>query len=84
MFFEHNRSTANEDKMTSPAKSLSVRDDGDGSFCIHKKVKPEVYKSVADYWFDIEMFVIFEQDMRSFIGYILDVHKLVGDKDVSR
>jgi hypothetical protein len=49
--------------MTSPVKSLSVREDNDGAICIHKKVKAGVYESVSDFWFKIEKLVQFEKSL---------------------
>ena len=49
--------------MTSPVKSLSVREDNDGTICIHKKVKAGVYESVSDFWFKIEKLVQFEKSL---------------------
>lgn len=70
--------------MTSPVKSLSVRESADGSVCMHKKIKPGVYESVADFWFEIEMFVKFVGTLNTSSGYILNVHKVKGDETVSK
>ena len=57
--------------MTSPVKSLSVRENADGSVCMHKKIKPGIYEIVADFWFEIEMFVKFIGTLNTSSGYIL-------------
>ena len=71
-------------KMTSPIKSLSIREGVDGSLCIHKKVKPGLYNSVADFWFKICVFVKCEDELNSCSGYILNVHKVQGERRVSK
>ena len=71
-------------KMTSPIKSLSIREGVDGSLGIHKKVKPGLYNSVADFWFEICVFVKCEGELNSCSGYILNVHKLQGERSVSK
>ena len=70
--------------MASPVKSLSVRESADGTVCMHKKIKPGIYKSVADFWFEIEMFVKFVGALNMNSGYILNVHKVRGDETVSK
>ena len=72
--------------MTSPIKSLSIREGVDGSLGIHKKVKPGLYNSVADFWFEIILcvFVKCEGELNSCSGYILNVHKLQGERSVSK
>ena len=66
--------------MTSPVKSLSVREDNDGAICIHKKVKAGMYESVSDFWFKIEKLVQFEKSLAGNSGYIFNVHKVMGDR----
>ena len=70
--------------MTSPVKSLSIREGVDGSLGIYKKIKPGLYSSVADFWFDICVFVKCEGELNSCSGYILDVHKVQGEIRVSK
>ena len=69
--------------MASPVKSLSFKKAADGSFCIHKKVKRGNYKSVADFWFEIESFVQFQGALNKHSGYIFQVHKTLGENNVS-
>jgi hypothetical protein len=67
--------------LTSPIKSLSIREGVDGSLGIHKKVEPGLYNNVADFWFEICVFVKCEGELNSCSGYILNVHK-VQERDV--
>lgn len=66
-------------KMASPVKSLIFKMEVDGSFCIHKKVKSGNYKSVADFWFEIESFVQFQGALNKHSGYTFQVHKTLGE-----
>ena len=70
--------------MASPVKSLIFKKAVDGSFCIHKKVKSSSYKSVADFWFDIESFVQFQGALNKYRGYTFQVHKTLGENNVSK
>lgn len=70
--------------MASPVKSLSFKKAADGSFSMHKKVKRGNYKSVADFWFDIEGFVKFQGALNKQSGYIFQVHKTLGENNVSK
>lgn len=65
--------------MSSPVKSLSIRKGPDG-FSIHKKLKKNSYKSVADFWLEIDCFLRFDDPRLS--GYLFNVHKEVGDSPI--
>ena len=67
--------------MASPLKSLSIREGAEG-YSIHKNFKKGTYKSIADFWFNIDCFVKFEEV--NFSGYIFDVHKKMGEDDISK
>jgi hypothetical protein len=60
---------------TSPRKSLSVREAGEGISCLHKKMEKDRYKPIANFYFTIEAFVKFPVAYRRFNGYILNVHR---------
>lgn len=65
-------------------KSLSFRKDADLSVCVHRKVKHGSYKTVADFWFEIETFVQFQGHLNTHSGYIFEVHKSMGENNVSK
>ena len=64
----------------SPKKSLSVRSDSDGRRSIHIKCSQNLYKSVANFYFCIKYFIIFNDNMSKYNGYILDVERRDGVK----
>lgn len=64
----------------SPKKSLSVRCDADGRLSIHMKYNQNLYKSVANFCFHIKNFVIFNDNVSKYNGYLLDVERRDGVK----
>ena len=48
------------------------------------RVKCGNYKSVADFWFEIESFVQFQGALNKHSGYIFEVHKTLEENNVSK
>lgn len=71
-------------RMGSPIKSLSLREDADGSVCLHKKVKTGIYKSVSDFGFGILYMVKFEGPLNNISGYVFEVNKSLGETQISK
>jgi hypothetical protein len=63
--------------MTSPMKSLSVREDQDGARAIHSKVSKDKYKCVSNFYFTIKACVKFPVilNLARYNGWILNVHR---------
>ena len=70
--------------MASPVKSLSFREDADGTVCIHQKVKPGVYKSISDFNFRMLNLVKFEGHLNNLSGYIFEICKSLGESQISK
>ena len=70
--------------MVSPVKSLSLREDVDGSICLHRKVKTGVYKSVSDFGFTIVYMVKFEGLLNNLSGYVFEVNKSLGEEQITK
>ena len=63
---------------TSPVKSISVRDDGEGKRAMHIKQKEKKYVSIANFHFQLLHFVEFPARFTKYNGYLLDVHRRDG------
>ena len=63
---------------TSPRKSLSVREAGDGVRALQKKVEKDRYNPIANFYFTIYTFVKFSVAFKKLNGYILNVHRTDG------
>jgi hypothetical protein len=62
----------------SPIKSLSVREDQQGSRALHSKTGKERYKCIANFYFTVKSFVKFPPHQNRFNGYLFDVHRKDG------
>ena len=63
---------------SSPLKSISVRDDGEGKRAMHIKQKEKKYVSIANFHFQLLYFVEFPARFTKYNGYVLDVHRRDG------
>ena len=67
-----------------PVKSISFREDVDGSICLHKKIKTGMYKSASDSGFSVLYMVKFEGLLTNVSGYVFQVNKSLGEQQISK